>query len=258
MRSGVRGGGIAHRDGTDCRHCRGHPARRRARCASLVSRQHRVGRRQQICDLNHTSIVGAIVEAADRCRPGCMPMADSSLRAKGCMVAGRLRLLALLSGAPCVQRGVDRGGDVRVSSRAAGRTSHDPAMRYRRCARRRLACMSGQVEPWGMSQARVWSPTGASSARWVAVDALHRAASCGLAANAACGLPAREPVTSGGRRAHALIGTQAAAGSLTCALTPSSCTMLPAASRPSATAVTTRSAPRTQSPPANRRGLLVW
>lgn len=230
----------------------GLPARRE------VGRQDRVRGRQQICDLNHTSIVGAIVEAADRCRPGRMPMAGSSVCAKGCMAAGRLRLLALPSGAPYVQRDADRGRGVRVASRAAGRTSHDladaiSALRHEACGLR-----GKQVEPWGMSQARVWSPTGAFSARWVAVDALHRAASCGLAANAACGLPAREPVTSGGRRAHALVGTQAAAGSLTCALTPSSCTMLPAASRPSATAVTTRSAPRTQSPPANRRGLLVW
>lgn len=257
MRSGVRGGGIAHRDGTDCRHCRGHPARRRACCASLVSRQHRVRGRQQICDLNHTSIVGAIVEAADRCGPACMPMAGSSVRAKGCMAAARLRLLAFPSGAPCVQRGVDRGGGVRVSSRAAGRTNHDLADAISALRHEASGLRGRQVEPWSMSQARVWSPR-ASSARWVAVDALHRAASCGLAANAACGLPAREPVTSGGRRAHALVGTQAAAGSLTCALTPSSCTMLPAASRPSATAVTTRSAPRTQSPPANSRGLLVW
>src|SRR5690606_27570173 len=39
---------------------------------------------------------------------------------------------------------------------------------------------------------------------------------------------------------------------------PSSSAMLAAASRPSATAVTTRSAPRTASPPANTRGWVVW
>lgn len=218
-----------------------------------------------ICDLDHTCLAGAIVEAADRCRLVC------ALMARSCVGAGALHdrwplefAVAEMRWSACLAV----GGVAVWSTRAAsvsligGRTNHRTQQQtpHDRCER------SADRERQGDCS---WSVPGRARrdlagcdvrcvSPWMHCIAVRHA---GVAAHAACGLPAREPAPE----PAPMVGvsptaatTQAAAGSLTCALTPSSCTMLPAASRPSATAVTTRSAPRTQSPPANRRGLLVW